>query len=253
MPKSATPAGFVRFDVGSTAVTCAAHIAGAVGEILKTGTLYEFAERHPMTRPLTGRGVVYAVPLPGNVEHVVIRRNHHGGLLGGLRRDLFLPPTRAPRELRTSERLRSCGIPTPAMLAYAIYDAPGGLRRADIMTREVRHAVDLSTPLHSPDERDRVRALAATACLIRMLSDVGARHHDLNVKNVLLEPLENLVPRALVLDVDRVTFARRGADVLEQNLARLLRSARKWQSNHGARVTDAELDDFAALVRGERP
>jgi hypothetical protein len=117
------------------------------------------------------------------------------------------------------------------------------------MTREVPHAVDLSVPLKSANASDRVRALTAVACLIRELSEIGARHHDLNVKNVLLEPSEDLVPRALVLDVDRVTFAAEGNAVLEQNLARLLRSARKWQTVHGAHVTDVELDDFAALVR----
>jgi hypothetical protein len=249
MPSRVPPPGFVSFEAGAASVVCAANIEGDVRQMLTAGTLYDYARHHPAARSLTGRRVVYAVPLPTSVERVVIRRNHHGGLVGDFRSDLFLPPTRAPRELSTSERLRVAGVPTPAMLGYAVYRAGPGLRRADIMTLEVPHAVDLSTPLKSAHAPERVRALTAAACLIRALSEIGARHHDLNVKNVLLERLEDLVPRALVLDVDRVTFARKGAPVLEQNLARLLRSARKWQTTHGARVTDAELDDFAALVR----
>lgn len=246
------PPGFIRFTAGSTEVTCLPGVEAAVRTMLAAGTLHDFARTDPHARPLKGRGVVYSVSLPGSDEQAVIRRNHHGGLFGSLLGDLFLPPTRAPRELRTSERLRAAGVPTPAMLAYAVYDAPAGLVRADIMTREVPNAADLAAPLQSENAATRVRALAATACLVRVLSDAGARHHDLNVKNVLLGESEDLVLRALVLDVDRVTFGQAGVVVLEQNLARLLRSARKWQSLHGARVTNAELDNFAALVRGER-
>ena len=244
------PTGFIQFDAGSAVVTCAPHVEQSVREMLTAGTLHDFARHHPHARALKGRGVVYSVPLPCSTEQAVIRRNHHGGLFGGLLGDLFLPPTRAPRELRTSERLRSAGVPTPVMLAYAVYETSGGFRRADIMTREVPHAADLAVPLGSANAEDRIRALAATACLVRVLSEAGARHHDLNVKNVLLGQSEEFVPTALVLDVDRVTFAQGGAVVLEQNLARLLRSARKWQSVHAARVTNAELDNFAALVRG---
>jgi 3-deoxy-D-manno-octulosonic acid kinase len=251
MRDRAAPPGFVQFAAGSAEVTCAAHVEGPVREMLAEGTLYDYARRHPLARELTGRRAVYAVPLPGDVERVVVRRNHHGGLFGSLRADLFLPPTRAPHELQTSERLRAEGVPTPAILSYAVYTAPGGFRRADVMTREVACATDLSNPLSSTNPDTRVRALDAAACLIRALSHTGARHHDLNIKNILLEDSEYLVPRALVLDVDRVTFARGGADVLEQNLARLLRSARKWQSSRGACVTLAELDNFAALVRRE--
>lgn len=240
--------GFVSFDAGGAHVVCVPNLEGDLREMLASGTLYDYARQHASARPLTGRRVVYAVPLPTSRECVVIRRNHHGGLVGGFRSDLFLPPTRAPRELRTSEHLRAEGVPTPVMLGYAVYRAPAGLRRADIMTREVPNAVDLSTPLMSADAPERVRALTAAACLIRDLSQVGARHHDLNVKNVLLEPSQDLAPRALVLDVDRVTFGRQGSAALSQNLARLLRSARKWQTLHGARVTDAELDEFAAMV-----
>ncbi|HEY4218827.1 MAG TPA: lipopolysaccharide kinase InaA family protein [Gemmatimonadaceae bacterium] len=249
MADTIAPPGFVAFEAGEARIVCAPHVADAVREMLRAGTLYDYARHDPDVRSLTGRIAVYALTLPGGSERAVVRRNHHGGLIGGLRSDLFLPPTRAPRELRTSEKLRAQGVPTPAMLGYAVYRAAGGFRRADIMTREVPHAVDLSTPLKSESAGERVRALSAAACLIRELNEAGARHHDLNVKNVLLEPSEDLVPKALVLDVDRVTFGRKGADVLEQNLARLLRSARKWQTVHGAHVTDAELDEFAALVR----
>jgi hypothetical protein len=242
------PAGFITFMVDGTLVVCAEHVEQATCEALEAGSLFRFAECDPGAKRLAGRGVVYAVALPGDVERVVIRRNRHGGKFGRFTRDLFLPPTRAPHELETSERLRAAHVPTPQMLGYAIYPAVGVFRRADVMTRLVPWSMDLSASLLSDEMPVRRAALRATAVLVRALSEAGARHMDLNVKNVLLHEVRGGGLEALVLDVDRVSYPR-GTDVREQNLDRLLRSARKWQTEHGARVTDAELDGFAAAVR----
>ena len=246
------PPGFVRFTVDRSTVTCAAHVAEPMRVALRGQTLYEYAERHALARALAGRGVVYAVPLPHDAERVVIRHNHHGGLLAAIRGDVFIPPTRAPRELLISERLREHGVPTPTMLGYVTYAALAGFLRVDVMTREVPNAVDLAVSLRSPVPLERTRALEATARLVSALSDLGARHHDLNAKNVLVHQSPGLSLEALVLDVDRVTFADGVDDAREQNLARLLRSARKWQSHQSASVTDEELADFVALVRDRR-
>jgi hypothetical protein len=250
-PAVAPPAGFVRFSAGTSEVVCARHVADAVREAMRAGTLYRYGEQHPQARSLAGRGVAYAVPLPNDVERVVIRHNRHGGLLAPLTGDLFLAPTRAPLELQTSVLLQTRGVPTPKMLGYVRYAAAPGFQRADVMTREVPNSFDLSTALLSDDAATRERALAATSRLVRALNRVAARHHDLNVKNVLLHEGTRSLD-ALVLDVDQVTFSATGENVVEANLARLLRSARKWQALHGARVTDDELDVLAASVR-KRP
>jgi hypothetical protein len=84
------------------------------------------------------------------------------------------------------------------------------------------------------------------------MSEANARHHDLNVKNVLLHDMPDGSAEALVLDVDRVAFLDDASAAREANVARLLRSARKWQTVHGAPVTDAELDALVVAVR-ERP
>lgn len=244
----ALPRGFVRFTVGRAAVVCAEHVVDAMREVLRRGTLYRYAETHPNARPLVGRGVVYAAPLPGNVERVVVRHNHHGGLLAGLTRDLFPVSTRAPRELRTAERLRRSGVPTPRILGYVLYSFLPRVYRADVMSREIADSFDLSHAIMSPDDALRSGALGATAALVRAMIAAGAWHKDLNVKNVLLHPTESAALEATVLDVDRVKFPER-KDVAELNVARLLRSARKWQTSYGAPVTDAELGTLAALIR----
>ena len=249
--REALPAGFVGFTVARARVVCAAELEHAVRSALRdAGSLYEFAKAHVGARELAGRGVAYALTLPGDAERVVIRHNRHGGLLAPFTGDVFRAPTRAPLELRIAERLIACGVPTPRVLGYATYPAAPGLWRADVMTREIPDAADLSRTLMVPGD-DRRAALAAAAELVAALSAISARHHDLNVKNVLLRPSDGGID-AFALDVDRVTFGGDPATVLEANLARLLRSARKWRDLHGAQISETELADFAAYARSVR-
>jgi Lipopolysaccharide kinase (Kdo/WaaP) family len=140
-------------------------------------------------------------------------------------------------------------VPTPQFVCYATYPARLGLRRADVVTCEVADSFDFSAVLTRPDASLRARAWTAVAGLLRRLASAGARHHDLNVKNVLLrEQGGGDALEALVLDVDRVTFESRGGDVMAANVARLTRSARKWRERHGASVDESELALLARSV-----
>jgi 3-deoxy-D-manno-octulosonic acid kinase len=172
----------------------------------------------------------------------VVRHNWHGGLLAPLTRDLFLPPTRAPHEMLIARQLHAAGVNTPDVLMIGVTSAFVGLQRADVVTREIVGGRDLSTYMQ-PTEPSETRALAWTAAraLVQSLNAAGARHHDLNVKNVLLEPAhDGLV--AWVLDVDRVVFGEPNArEVRQGNAARLLRSARKWRDERGAVFGESEL------------
>jgi hypothetical protein len=224
-------------------------VVATLREWLQDGTLAEFAERHPERRVLAGRGAAYAVPLDASGTSVVVRHNRHGGLLAPVTGDLFLPPTRAPHELDVALRLRAAGVPTPEVLAYAIYPAGPLLRRSDVLTREIPTSEDLAAILADASVSQRRDALDAAARLIAALCRVGAHHHDLNLKNVLLAR-ESEGTRALVLDVDRVTFGRPGArKVVEGNLARFVRSARKWRALYGVPVGEPDLARVAASVR----
>ena len=247
------PEGYDRGHVrGTTLVARRAHFE-AVRTALKSGTLYDYAAQHEEARSLSGRGIAYAVPLP-NGERVVVRHNRHGGLFAPLTGDRFLPPTRAPYELATSLRLTAYGVATPEIVAYAVYRAGPLLRRSDVASREVRDSSDLATILTTGDAGERRAALGASAALIGLLSACGARHHDLNVKNVLLSraptPGGAIQLTAHVLDVDRVEFGRPGdSRITEGNLDRFMRSAQKWRDLHGARVDEADLVRVAAWVR----
>jgi hypothetical protein len=239
---AAAPAGFVRVTAGRcVAVALAAHEDDA-RRMLQEGSLYEAAARDLGARPLQGRGVAYAIALPVTGTRAVVRHNRHGGLLAPLTRDLFLPPTRAPHELAIAQRLRVLGVPTPEVLMYATSPAPFPFRRADVVTREIEGGRDLSTYMAATaPEAERRAAWEATRRLVRAMNAAGVRHHDLNVKNVLLAPVADGLT-AYLLDVDRVKLEAAGdPSVAQGNVGRLRRSARKWRDERGAVFDDAEL------------
>ena len=246
---SIVPEGYKQAAIDGAIVVARKAQLQAVCSTLTAGTLYEYAARLPQARPLAGRGVAYAVPLPDG-ERVVVRHNRHGGLLAPITGDRFLAPTRAPHELAAALRLTAHGVPTPEIVAYVVYEAGPLLRRSDVASREVPDSTDLAAVLTRGTPPEQRAALTAAAQLIALLSACGARHHDLNVKNVLLAPHQTAAPTAYVLDVDRVEFGRPGdSRVTEGNLERFMRSARKWRALHGARVEETELARVAASVR----
>lgn len=201
--------------------------------LMEHRTLFQWASSHPEARTMQGRKVAYAVPLPGVDVSVVVRHSYHGGMLSPLTRDVFLRP-RAPDELRISWTLRHVGIPTPRVLGYALYPTlHGRMWRADIVTREVSESADLAQVLSSDDSPfDHAKSIEATVTLLRRLARTWAYHPDLNVKNVLIAADTDGEPMAYVLDVDTLRFAVKDSEWM--NVARLVRSARKWLDRDGS-------------------
>ncbi|MDQ6828425.1 MAG: lipopolysaccharide kinase InaA family protein [Gemmatimonadota bacterium] len=242
------PPGYAAELVGEATLVARVSVLAAAREALAEGTLYDYAAHHPEARPLSGRGVAYAVALPYDAANVVIRRSRHGGLLAPMTGELFLAPTRAPRELDVAVRLGHLGVPTPELLAYATYPAAPLMRRADIATREVPAAQDLDAALRdTEDDGRRGELLDATATLMRAMTAAGARHPDFNIKNILVTGLADGEPiEALVIDVDRIWFAEPDSDaVRDANLRRLARSARKRRRDNGTPITETELKGLA--------
>jgi 3-deoxy-D-manno-octulosonic acid kinase len=238
------PAGFERLLLGHAVAVVRSEFAFGVRRALlgadgSRSTLHEFASRQSNARELRGRGPAYAVTLPQVAARVVVRHNRRGGLLGPVTGDLFLAPTRAPRELENSLALESLGVPTPQVVAYALYPPGGLLQRADVASREIAGGRDLAEILVSEGSPERAAALAATAALVGAMARAGALHPDLNAKNVLVT-----YEQAWVLDVDRVRLGHTPDSALEANLARLARSLRKWRDRSGARITDRDIADL---------
>jgi hypothetical protein len=192
---------------------------------------------------LLGRGPAYAIRLPHTALRVVVRHNRHGGLLAPLTGDRFLAPTNAPLELALAMRLAAAGVSTPAVIGYAVYGTRI-LRRADVVTEEVGSATDLGAVLVTGTADERSRAWRLTYALLQSLARAGARHHDLNAKNILIPSTGD---SALVLDVDRVVFGEPGdPSIARGNADRLARSARKFRSLYGATVSEADVAGLAS-------
>ena len=243
------PAGFERLLLGHAVAVArsdvATHIRTAlVGADGSKSTLHEFASRQPGARPLAGRGVSYAFQLKPSATRVVVRHNRHGGLFAAITGDRFLAPTRAPYELEICLALTQAGIPTPQVVAYVLYPPGGIFQRSDVCSVEIGQGRDLAAVLCDGNDADRSSALALSATLVGQLSRAGARHHDLNAKNILVTK-----DRALVLDVDRVTLGGEAATVLQANLARLARSLRKWREQFKAGVSDADIAQLESAAR----
>lgn len=234
----AAPAGYERLAVGRAEAVAVPDLAPLLREVLAGGALYDFAAAQRDARALTGRLPAYAVPLAGAYGRVVVRHNRHGGLFAAFTGDRFVYPTRAPRELAISTRLAAAGVPTPEMLAYVVYRS-GPFATSDVATRLVDPSRDLSAVLAAHDAAARSVALDMAATLVARLSRAGARHHDLNAKNVLVGDV------AYVLDVDRVEFGWKREDALAHNLARIDRSLRKRRERFGEAVTDEEIRELA--------
>jgi Lipopolysaccharide kinase (Kdo/WaaP) family len=243
------PPGYTRFSVGDADVVGLTRLETALREALREGSFYDYAAHHPGARQLVGRGIAFAVPLPDDAARVVVRRSRHGGVLAPITGERFLGATRAPRELEVALRLTRLGVPTPEIVAFATYPAGPAVRRADVLTREVEGSVDLASALADADERAKRALLAAVAKLMASLAAAGARHPDLNIKNVLVARDANGEPEALLLDVDRVWFDTPGSPrVNEANLRRFDRSARKWRRTRALPIQEPDLRWLAATV-----
>jgi len=237
------PPGYERRDIhGSTLIArqdLAEALAGAMRERIE---LIAFARRVPGAREMQGRQTAYAITVSGT--RVVVRRNHHGGALRKLTADIFVWPTAAPRDLAISIALRRMSILTPPVVAIAMHRVEAIFAAAEVVTEEIVGGQDFGAFLLStlPGSDDRRKGWNAVEGLLAQLGRAGVRHHDLNVKNLLLRRNGDDLFDAYLLDVDRVkmNLTQREADA--GNRGRLRRSIVKWRDTRGAKVSDAEID-----------
>lgn len=246
------PAGFVRVGVAPREGVVREREANDVRAVLTASTLHEWASRVYGANVYTGRAPAYGVALPSSGTRVVVRHARHGGLLAPITGDLFAGEGRAPHELAISARLAAARVPTPAFVGYAVYPTGFGLSRIDVLVEEVPGARDLANVIR--DGGMTPVLIEATARLLAALARAGARHEDLNLKNVLISrpvmpdgaPGE---PTAYAIDVDRVSFGHPRVRTMEANVARLARSARKWRRGRELPIDEEQLATLARRAR----
>ena len=248
----ATPPGYVRVGVAPRQAVVRERESNDVRAILTASTLHGWAANVYGAHLYTGRAPAYGVVLPSSQTRVVVRHARHGGLLAPLTTDLFTGAGRAPHELETATRLAKAEVPTPAFVGYAIYPAGFGFSRIDVLVEEIVGARDLANVVR--DGGMTPALVNATARLLAALARAGARHEDLNLKNVLISraPVPDVSagePVAYAIDVDRVTFGHPRVRAMEANIARLARSARKWRRGRELPFEEEHLADIARRAR----
>lgn len=218
----AIPTGYQRFEIRGAEVVAHRDHAAAIRSAMEGLTLHEWASRQLGAQPMRGRAIAYGTTLADSTA-VVVRHSQHGGLLAPLTRDLFVRPTRAPRELEISVRLSSAGVRTPRVIAYAIYPALAPFARADVATQRLYGSAFPDAWARADSEHDQHAMIGAVVELLRSLRAAKAQHADLNARNVFI--LGQQPTAAVVLDVDRVEFPATSAGVIaEYNALRLIRS-----------------------------
>jgi hypothetical protein len=249
--KSFAP-GYVQLSRPGTTIVAREELADALLSALDHGTVYEWAAAQPDRQVLQGRAPVYVATLPPDGPRVVVRRNHHGGLLGALRGDRFLR-SRIPLELLISLTLSRAGILTPEVLAQISYRVNALMRRIDVVTRELPPGLDLGAALlESAPEPVRAARWRSIIAMLGAMASIGVWHQDLNVKNIYLIETPGSEPFAALLDVDRVQFHVPGALVARANAARLTRSLRKWERTRGVSISGDEFAAIAGAAAGAR-
>ena len=215
------------------------------------------ASMNPIPRPalaLWGRGSVHAIPAAGG--RWVVRAYRRGGAVAGpLLGDRYLGrgSGRPVAETLASEEARRRGVPTPRVVAGAVYPAGPLFYRADLVTEFVEGGRELARVLFgAPAGADeRGRALAQAGRLLARLAEAGVEHPDLNARNVLLTPGSQ--EGALVLDLDRSRVGPEGVPLSPARmLARLERSLEKLGERAGRALSSEELD-LLRLASGGGP
>lgn len=203
-------------------------------------TLHGWAAAHPDRRELAGRGRVWSVPAeapgPDDASRWVVRHYYRGGAVARYLDDRYLAvgDPRPVREASAAAEARDRGIPTPSVVAGAVYPA-GLFYRADLVTEEIPRAADLASVLFESEEPllDAETALAAAGVLVRRLEKAGVFHPDLNAKNIVLQSVEEGA-RAHLVDLDRCCPRVRGVPAPAYPMRRRLeRSLRKFEARAG--------------------
>lgn len=259
--------GFTLVDHPGAQVLARREVVPWVRYLLEGGeTLHGAAGRHRDGFQLPGRAPVWVIPgeaptgapTPGPAREIrwAVRHFTRGGrilprVLGD--RFLRLGEPRPVYEARVSQGLRARGIPTPRVVAAAVYRA-GRFYRADLVTVFVPDSENLAETLFDVRRKgaggasERLDALKAAGTLLRAMAREGLQHGDLNAGNIVLQ-WTGASPSAHILDLDRARLLPQGTEArVLPMFRRLTRSIRKWEARTSLHLTAREWDVLEAAV-----
>lgn len=240
------PDGYQEIDSGKARAFAVQAAVPWLRTVLAAGTtLHRWGQEGASGTSLAGRGEVFSVsaPVPGpeDRERWVVRHYYRGGavaapLLGD--RYLAVGQPRPLRELLAAHHARTRGIPTPAVVAGAVYRT-GLWYRADLVTEQIPDATDLAEVLWGENARgvSVEGALVGAGALVRRLEQAGMLHPDLNAKNLVVTGTGE-DPHLHLVDLDGCCARDPGVPVPTFSMrARLERSLRKFENRTGRKLS----------------
>jgi len=261
------PRGYQEFHLEGVRAFAWADVRAPVEEAIRShGSLYDWAASAPDRSALAGRGTVLAVdaPRPGPDARArgVVRRYLRGGAVARVlgARYLRVARPRPFREVEASCAARARGVPTPAIVAGAVYPAGPFFVRCDLVTELVPDASDLAAAVVGPEPGgttgsgalDPHSSLRAAGALIGRAAASGILHIDLNAKNIVLTRSPD-GPSASLVDLDRAVVREHPRETdAEVMRARLERSLRKLHARRGLALPEEYLGELDAGLRAAR-
>ena len=193
----------------------------------------------------TAKGRGEAVFFERDGIDLVLKHYHRGGMAEKWLGDRYLgfnpEKTRSFREWRLLKHLRAEELPAPVPVAACIIKN-GLFYRADLITREIKHASTLADLLLQ-GELDQKTWLAVGHC-IRQFHDRDVYHDDLNARNILIDKTGIVY----LIDFDKGYVRYMSSAWKAANLARLNRSLLKFKSKN--RDFYFNSGDWKALLSG---
>lgn len=200
-------------------------------------------EKQAITGQARGRGTTLFIK-PDVPQQWVLRHYRRGGLPGKLFSDQFvytgLPRTRPFMELNLLHTMREAGLRVPEPIAAQVIRR-GLIYRADLLSVRIPDAQDMHHVLSLGPAGEAV--WQAVGRQIRQMHDLNVYHHDLNIRNIMLDAQQQV----WIIDFDRC-YQRADGNWKPQNLARLHRSLVK-ESGRSPSFFWTE-QDWAALKAG---
>lgn len=192
-----------------------------------------------------GRGTTLFVQ-NSDTESWVLRHYRRGGMVAKLLSDQFfyegLRRTRPFMELNLLHYMQQAGLNVPTPIAAQVCRR-GLIYRADLLTVRIPNARDMH---HILTHRSLSPAVwEAVGAAVRKMHDAQVYHHDLNIRNIMLDNHDVV----WIIDYDRC-YQRQGDSWKQQNLARLQRSLLKEQAKAGATAFYWSGADTEAMLRG---
>ena len=203
---------------------------------------YYWEAKDAITGTAQGRGTTLFVE--ENTHKWVLRHYKRGGLIGRLLDDQYLyvsaENSRPFQEFRLLHAMRQLSLPVPVPVAAHI-QRKGLIYKANLITALIENSVDLHQCLvYESLEKPLWEKIGQT---IARFHQHQIYHHDLNVRNIMLDKEENV----WLIDFDRCA-QQKGQGWKQGNIDRLQRSFKKEQAR--SPVFNWSEADWQALISG---